>query len=91
MIAVKVSWDIVVFRFLVPAFRLNLFLSFAEDDVQKVVSVCVDGKESQMVFIDHAHSDMGVRIQFPSFFGLFSCYCTCFTSKLSLLPLLSYS
>ena len=34
----------------------------AEDDVQKIVSVCVDGKEAQMVFIDHAHSDMAVRI-----------------------------
>lgn len=32
----------------------------AEDDVQKVVSVAVDGKEAQMVFIDHAYSDMAV-------------------------------
>ena len=37
------------------------FFIFTEDDVQKIVSVCVDGKESQMVFIDHAHSDMAVR------------------------------
>ena len=36
-----------------------LFLS-PEDDVQKIVSVCVDGKESQLVFIDHAHTDMSV-------------------------------
>ena len=32
----------------------------AEDDVQKVVSVSVDGKESQMIFVDHAHADMSV-------------------------------
>lgn len=31
-----------------------------EDDVQKVVSLSVDGKESQLVFIDHAHTDMSV-------------------------------
>ena len=37
------------------------FFLFSEDDVQKIVSVCVDGKEAQMVFIDHAHSDMAVR------------------------------
>lgn len=36
------------------------FPLIAEDDVQKVVSVSVDGKESQLVFIDHAHSDMSV-------------------------------
>ena len=36
------------------------FLCLTEDDVQKIVSVCVDGKEAQMVFIDHAHSDMAV-------------------------------
>ena len=80
MIAVsEVPWEIVVFKFLVPAQVLNgtFFFSFAEDDVQKVVSVCVDGKESQMVFIDHAHSDMAVRIQFNPLFYLFSCCCTC--------------
>ena len=37
------------------------FFLVSEDDVQKIVSVCVDGKEAQMVFIDHAHSDMAVR------------------------------
>jgi len=38
-----------------------------EDDVQKVVSVCVDGKESQMVFIDHAHSDMAIENQMATY------------------------
>jgi hypothetical protein len=33
----------------------------SEDDVQKVVSLCVDGKEAQLVFIDHAYTDMSVR------------------------------
>ena len=42
----------------------TFFLSFAESDVEKIVSVSVDGKESQLIFIDHAHTDMGVRIQF---------------------------
>lgn len=36
------------------------FISFPEDDVQKVVSLSVDGEESQLVFIDHAHTDMSV-------------------------------
>ena len=39
----------------------SIFFLVSEDDVQKIVSVCVDGKEAQMVFIDHAHSDMAVR------------------------------
>ena len=38
----------------------RLQILFAEDDVQKVVSVSVDGRESQMVFVDHAHADMSV-------------------------------
>lgn len=29
--------------------------------MQKVVSLSVDGEESQLVFIDHAHTDMSVR------------------------------
>ena len=42
----------------------TLFRHFlSEDDVQKVVSVSVDGKESQMVFVDHAHADMSVSEQ----------------------------
>ena len=40
---------------------INYYFFVSEDDVQKIVSVCVDGKEAQMVFIDHAHSDMAVR------------------------------
>ena len=44
-----------------PTIRIYAAICFfTEDDVQKVVSVCVDGKESQMVFVDHAHADMGV-------------------------------
>jgi len=38
-----------------------------EDDVQKIVSVCVDGKEAQMVFIDHAHSDMALENQIATY------------------------
>ena len=30
--------------------------------MQKVVSVSVDGRESQMVFVDHAHADMSVSL-----------------------------
>jgi len=37
------------------------------DDVQKIVSVCVDGKEAQMVFIDHAHSDMALENQIATY------------------------
>ena len=33
---------------------------FSEDDVQKVVSLCVDGKESRIIFIDHKHVEMSV-------------------------------
>lgn len=38
-----------------------------EDDVQKVVSVSVDGRESQMVFVDHAHADMSVENQVSTY------------------------
>ena len=41
--------------------KVHISFLVSEDDVQKIVSVCVDGKEAQMVFIDHAHSDMAVR------------------------------
>ena len=34
--------------------------SITEDDVQKVVSLCVDGKESRIIFIDHKHTEMSV-------------------------------
>ena len=44
-------WMVVVFLWL---------LSIAEDDVQKVVSLCVDGKESRIIFIDHKHTEMSV-------------------------------
>ena len=40
--------------------KLKLLLVSTEDDVQKVVSLCVDGKEAQLVFIDHAFTDMSV-------------------------------
>ena len=40
--------------------RIKLYLMSAEDDVQKVVSVNVDGRESQLVFIDHAFTEMSV-------------------------------
>jgi len=45
-----------------PAHYAPLSSSFAEGDVRKVVSVSLDGRESQLVFIDHAHVDMGVSL-----------------------------
>ena len=46
-----------------PSYLCHRFdILLAEDDVQKVVSVSVDGRESQMVFVDHAHADMSVSL-----------------------------
>ena len=41
-------------------FLMNHFF-ITEDDVQKIVSVSIDGKESKLIFIDHAYSEMSVR------------------------------
>ena len=38
----------------------DIMLFLTEDDVQKVVSLCVDGKESRIIFIDHKHAEMSV-------------------------------
>ena len=48
---------------LMPTFVsvIKEYFFVTEDDVQKIVSVSIDGKESKLIFIDHAYSEMSVR------------------------------
>ena len=46
---------------------LNHLVSYThcvtEDTIEKEVSVSVDGQESRLIFVDHAHGDMSVSIE----------------------------